>query len=160
MDRDAVYEICKEVAPAYGYNPLMLLAQIEQESTYKTDEPRLEQGFFSRYIRNHPVYSKKSPAVKVMLSSSYGLGQLMGETLVALKWLNPADSTTTSQAIDAFVKNPELQVELMCEWLKVKQGLGDSHALADALRRYNGGGDPEYVDKVTARYLALKKVYP
>lgn len=157
MTRDEIYELCKKIAPPYGYDPLMLLAQIEQESSYKESEPRLEQVFFQKYVRPHPVLGQTTPAVKVMMSSSYGLGQLMGLSLYELKHFFSTDSVTVAMALDVYVGSPEMQIETMCLWLKKKQAMGDSHTLDDALRRYNGSS--EYPPLVYARYAKLKEIY-
>lgn len=157
MTRDEVLALCKKVAPEYGYDPLMLLAQIEQESSYDEAAARLEQGFFSKYVRPHPVLGKTTPAVKVMMSSSYGLGQLMGLSLYELQHFFSTDSVTVAMALDVYIGQPEMQIRSMCEWLKKKQAMGDSHTLDDALRRYNGSAD--YPPLVYARYKRLKGIY-
>jgi len=157
MTRDEVFALCKEIAPEFGYDPVMILAQIEQESSYDHRAARLEQGYFRKYVLHHPELAKKGVPLKIMLASSYGLGQLMGLSLVELGWLAPIDSVRVAASLDAYIANPRVQVQTMCTWMNVKQDLGDSHTINDALRRYNGSA--EYPPLVWARWDKLKEVY-
>jgi hypothetical protein len=154
MTRDEVLAICKQVAPKYGYDPLMILAQVEQESAYNPFIPRLEQGYLQRYILTDDSLSNLSPAVQVQLASSFGLGQLLGHSLQQLGYFFALDSVTVAMALDRYIATPRDQVETQCQWLKRKQQGG---TLDDALRRYNGSSS--YPPLIYARYERLKKVY-
>jgi hypothetical protein len=67
------------------------------------------------------------------------------------------DSISVVGKLDDYLASPEDQVKTMCQWLNHKQGLGLSHTLDDALRRYNGSAD--YPPLVYARYNKLKGIY-
>ena len=153
MTRDSVYEICKRVAPKYGYDPLLILAQVEQESSYKEDALRLEQGFLVKYIAGMPI----AATTKALLSTSFGLGQLMGQSLNELGFFPALDSVSVVMRLEVYLGTPEMQVETQCQWLQKKQAQGTSHTMDDALRRYNGSAD--YPPLVYARYNNLKGLY-
>lgn len=159
MNRDDIYALCKKIAPKYDYDPLMVLAQVEQESSYDETIPRLEQNYLRQYVLPDPKLKETSPAVKVLMASSFGLGQLLGHSLFALDFFVGMDSMSVAMQLDHYVCSFEDQIETMCKWLKYKQGLGNTHTLDDALRRYNGGGDPLYQQKVYTRYRKLKGIY-
>lgn len=157
VTRDDVYKLCQRIAPKYGYDPLMILAQVEQESSYDENALRLEQGYLRRYVLPDPVLSKTSPAVQAHMASSFGLGQLLGHSLYQLGYLPQTDSLSVAGMLDHYIGNVEMQIETMCQWLKRKQGMGTSHTFDDALRRYNGS--VEYPPLIYARYAKLRGVY-
>jgi soluble lytic murein transglycosylase-like protein len=147
MERSAVYEICKRIAPKYGYDPILILALCEQESSYDESALRLEQGYYVKYVKPQVLAS----TVKVMFSASYGLTQLMGMSLYEAGYFDPVTNKDVAHQLDQYMVQPELQVEYGCKWLKKKQGSG---SIVDGLRRYNGSA--EYPPKVLARYERLK----
>lgn len=157
MNRDEVLGICLKVAPKYGYDPLMVLAQIEQESSYRESAVRLEQGYLVKYVLPDATLGKSTPSVQVQMAASFGLGQLMGHSLQQLNFFFALDSVSVAMKLDEYIASPELQVETMCQWMQKKQALGTSHTLDDALRRYNGSSD--YPPLVYARHQKLKGIY-
>lgn len=143
MTRQEVYEICKRVAPMHGYDPLLILAILTQESTYDPSRPRVEQGYLIKYVvknKNDARVRKARPHVQSMLATSFGLGQMMGLSLYELGFIASLDSATVARALDGYDDNKELQVDLTCQWLSKKWKEGNG-TLTDALRRYNGGAD-------------------
>lgn len=157
LTRDQIYALCKTFAPQYGYDPLMILAQIEQESSYNEFDPRLEEHYCERYIETDPVLKDATPSVQALMATSFGYGQLLGHSLYQLDYFFSTDSVTVVTLLDKYVGTPEDQVRTMCQWMKKKQMQGTSHTVDDALRRYNGSSD--YPPLVYARYKKLKGIY-
>lgn len=152
MTRDEVHEICKRVAPKYGFDPLLILAMCEQESSYDHTEVRLENAFYRKYVRPQQF----ATTVEVLFSASYGLMQTMGLTLYELGYFAPTpkwDYLDIVKEIDAYMVTPEAQVEMGCKTLLRK--LKGTTSLQEALLRYNGSSD--YPPKIMARYKRLKK---
>lgn len=154
MTRDEVYEICKRVAPKFGFDPILVLAMCEQESSYNHTEVRLENGFYRKYVRPQNLAS----TVSVCLSASYGLMQVMGLSLEELGYFNQSfsahkDYLNIIRGIDCLMVDADLQVEWGCRTLLRK--LKGTTGLQQALLRYNGSA--EYPPKIMARYERLKK---
>ena len=157
MDRDSVYALCKQIAPRYGFDPLMVLAQVEQESSYDPLDPRIEEGYLVKYVRTDPKLMGASPCVQALMATSFGYGQLLGHSLFQLGYFFATDSVSVAMKIDEYVWSPDQQIDTMCQWLKKKQALGDSHTLDDALRRYNGSS--QYPNLIYAKYTKLHTIY-
>lgn len=160
MTRDQVYNICKDIAGKYAFDPILILALCEQESSYDETAMRLEQGFYQRYVKPQELAS----SVKAIFSTSWGLTQVMGQSLHEMQFFQPtADKTVwpnlyVAHQIDQFMVQPRLQVEYGCRWLKHKQTLGGKVSdIETALRRYNGSAD--YPPLVFARRDKLRQLY-
>lgn len=151
MTRDACLELCKHIAPRYGFEPLLLLALIEQESSYDEKAIRLENGYFRKYVKPQGF----SASVSVLLSASYGLTQCMGLTLYEMGFFQPTKSYDIARQIDEYILEPATQIDYGARWLQKKQGSG---TIEDGLRRYNGSA--AYPPQVFARYEKLKVIYP
>lgn len=134
MTRSDVYEMCKKVAPKYGFDPILILAMCEQESSYDPTEVRLEQGFYRKYTRpmNFPA------PVEVMFAASYGLMQLMGESLYEMSYFGSLASSAVASRLEQFEKNPEEQIGAGCEWLRHKMSIVKTEDVSRGLRLYNG----------------------
>jgi hypothetical protein len=157
VDRDSVYALCKTIAPKYGYIPLMVLAQIEQESSYQEGAIRLEEGFLVKYVEPHPTLGHLAPCVQVLMASSFGFGQLMGESLYEIGYFFALDTLSVAMKLDEYVGSPDQQIDTMCKFLQKKQAAGTDHSLDAALTRYNGSSD--YPSLVYARFNKLKGIY-
>lgn len=147
---------CKLQAGLYDLDPYILAGLIEQESSGVADAIRLEQGYYRRYVKDVEAH----PIVATLMSTSFGLGQCMGMTIAA----ETLDSVT-------FVKlknNPVAFVEWMMKYTNdpiyqiqvaaahLQRHLKNTGSLDRALLRYNGGGDPDYPDKIKVRAARLK----
>jgi hypothetical protein len=154
MKPSEVLAICKKVAPAHGFDPLLIMAVCLQESGYDQTEVRLEQNFYRKYARpqNLPTTDE------VLLAASYGLMQLMGESLLEAGYFGAWSYGNIPQKIDALMENPELQVVLGCQWLAHKMKGLQTNNVERGLRAYNGSA--EYPPLVFAKWDELKKEYP
>ena len=137
---------------AYNLKPEVVAAMIVQESSGNPVAAREEPGFYNRYIKDKPlngyVPTKVTlPSEKRLRSFSFGLMQLMGNTARELGLKNEF----------LFVLfDPDINISLGCKLLKQlldKQPLhlGEMERYRKALLAYNGGGDPDYPDKVFGR---------
>jgi len=178
IHRDQVFELCRIIAPRFQLDPLLGLAVCVQEAEkdssnpaiFRADVARLEQRFYRRYIE--PM--NYATTTEVLLSASYGLPQMMGQSLVELRWfekdftqqsveyknlhVEPMSETNVPKAINRYLVQASEQVETMCEWLaRKRQIVGDKEAVF--LLAYNGGGNRRYANEVLAKRDALKKIY-
>jgi hypothetical protein len=135
----------------------MVLAQCEQESSYRETAVRLEQNYLVKYVQTDPVGSRCSPSVQALLASSFGFGQLLGHSLLQIGYFPATDSVSIAVRLDEYVASPDQQIDTMCQFLLKKRELGDSHTLSDALTRYNGSSN--YPPLVYARYAKLHTIY-
>jgi hypothetical protein len=150
MEKAKVLEICKRIAPAFKFDPLLILAICEQESSYNEHAIRFEPKFYRRYVEP----GDRPPSAELLLSFSYGLMQTMGLTLDEQGYFVDCElAGDYASAIDRYFVDPELQIEQGCTCLKRKQG--DKGTLF-ALLRYNGGGNPQYPQEVMARFKKLE----
>lgn len=174
IDPQKVREACLAIAPKYQFDPLLVYAVCLQESdkdksgNFDPSMARLEQGFYSRYIAKQNDYATST---EILLSSSWGVMQMMGESLYELGYFGwyfeqcnpylrgilkvPMSQYAVPSALDAFVVNVEWMVEWGCKWLVKKRDLaqGDTEKM---LLLWNGGSAPDYPTQVIARYNKLK----
>lgn len=177
MNKLEVYELCKKIAPQYRFSPVLITALIEQESTYMEDAARQEPRFHSKYTK--PM--NYTAVVETLLATSFGLTQMMGESLRELgyferadtipqaivQWLSNRptlmlilkepwmDSVNVAWRLDWFLNHPNEQVEEGCKWLDRKRTIAKGD-IRKALLYWNGGADPQYDDKVLTRFERLK----
>jgi hypothetical protein len=151
-----VVQICHQIAPKHQLNPKVLTALVMVESSGDANAVRLEQGYYSTYVRTQLSYP---PVVEILLSCSYGLTQCMGDTLRQMGYFNDRatnlnDTTKVSQALDDYLEMPQLQVEMGAQWLrkKIDRAKGDE---ALGLIRYNGS--KRYADIIYAELARLEK---
>ena len=152
MTRSDVYMLCMKVAPKYGFDPILILAMCEQESTYDLTEGRPEPGYYRKYTRprNLPTTDE------ILLAASYGLMQVMGQSLYEMGYFGYVWKYGDIQRkIDEFMVQPEMQIEYGCKWLRTKMGLFKSESVALGLRLYNGSSD--YPPLVMKKYEKLVK---
>lgn len=171
MKRDDVYALCKQIAPQHNVDPILALALCEQESVddhdptnYHADALRLEEGFYCRFVK--PL--NFSTVTEGMLSASYGLTQMMGESLREVGFIGwhfnnqttdndhpflvqPMQNLHVVLALDEYCSHPEWQIEWGLKFFdQVKH---------QDLLKWNGGGDPQYPAKVLARRDKLITIY-
>lgn len=149
--------LCEKYAPEYKFDPLLIMAIVEQESSYDESEVRLENGFYRKYTR--PL--QYSTTTEILLAASYGLMQVMGESLKELgffsSWFekqtteakaflgDPLCEVAVPKAINAYMVHPEWQIEWGCQWLARKRSIaqGDTWKM---LLYWNGS--PDYPHRV------------
>jgi hypothetical protein len=150
MTRDAVLALCKQYAPNYTVDPILALALCEQESSYDETAVRLENGFF-HYTAGSGI-PKFSVPTRVLMSTSYGLTQMMGESLRQVGFFGGATmGNDVIVKLEAYIVHPEWQIDF---GLKFFNGVKHQDLL-----RWNGGGDPDYPAKVLARRDKLLTIY-
>jgi len=167
MTKDAVLELCKVIGPAHNIDPILALAMCQQESNFRHDVARLEQGFYLRYTEK----DKLATTTEVLLAASYGLMQCMGQilredgyfnwyrefhnkTVTGVQIKDPLGEVPVVKALNVFMERPALQVEWGCIHLekKIKLAKGD---VGKGVLFFNGGGRPAYQDEVMEKFAAL-----
>ena len=173
MDKTKVYEIIKEENKPYGFDPVLLLAIVEQESDFDETSSRMENKFKERYLKHLQTLSTTSA---ILLSTSYGLMQTLGESLLEdgymeffQDWYNEKyDVIRTGgiplrgrsqigvvKAIDEYMIHQDWQIRFGIKHFKLKYDL--AHADQNkTLLFWNGGGNPNYPIEVMAKYENLK----
>jgi hypothetical protein len=171
--KDEVRDSCRRIAPTYGFDPDLIFAICLQEgaTTDNVFDPaiaRLEQGFYRRYVEplNYATTSE------VLLSASFGVMQMMGESLLELgffEWYyesreqglkNVLDHARSELAIpnalDWYCVNLDAMVEWGTKWFdrKYKANKDD---VKSALLAWNGGANAAYADSVMQRLANIKK---
>ena len=123
------------------------MAIVMQESGCNEKAVRLENGFYRRYIEKQAY----SVPIKVLLSTSYGLMQTMGETLRTMGYFPPImDNRNVAEQIERYLDNPREQIAWGCSFLFTLLVKKHDDEVA-ALLAWNGGGDPEYPARVEAK---------
>lgn len=138
----------------YGFDPILILALVEQESGFETESVRLENDFFRKYERPQSL----ATTTKVLRSTSFGLCQIMGEGLFELGYFDaPEDATPEGVAkrINAYMTDPVDQVMSGARYLRKKMDDAKTEDVAVGLKRYNGGD--EYPGQVLKRAERLKR---
>jgi hypothetical protein len=146
----------------------LLAALLLHESSGKIHASRFEPGFFKRYIdgvseeklRGHwPKWSKDSSGnLKERLdrSTSWGLGQIMGQT---------ARENGFSANYLCELCDPEINIPFAAQFLarKFRQaadlGFSQQELRKQALLRYNGGGDLGYPDRVFKELENARRIF-
>lgn len=167
MKKEQVYELCKIAGKKHGFDPILLLAVCEQESTYDHTAIRLENGFYRKYAR--PL--KFASTTEGLFSLSWGLMQTMGLVLWEEGYFkfhfslhdekyrdfyknDHMHEVHVCKAINYYMDNPPLQVDWGAKHLDTKRKLtkGDTNKM---LLAWNGGGNPKYDDEVLERLHKL-----
>ena len=153
MTRDEVYKLSLEIAPKYEFDPMLILAICEQESNYNEKAFRLENDFAHWLQKRRPELS--IPRI-VLHSTSYGLMQLLGQSLSELQFFGT--ESITSEWIEEYLALPNAQIESGCKWLARKLMAVEGDMLK-AIERYNGSGPRaiEYAKSVLTREVRLRK---
>jgi hypothetical protein len=188
MKKLLVYQLCKKIAPGFNLDPIVVLAYGMQESKkadkdpdeWRSDVCRPEPDYYRRYIeRLHYATTTEG-----LLSMSYGIFQLMGESLRELGWIKKEFETQTPQyrqffgdsnqlnpdglpepemseinvpkAFNRYCSKPEEQVNSACVWIsRIRKRVGDD--LTAIALGWNGGGRPAYATEWVAKFNLLKK---
>lgn len=136
MSQEQYISLARTFAKNRGLDVALVCALIEQESDWDTWEIRYEPGFQRRYVDAMNL----QPTETVARSISWGLMQIMGQV---------AREEGFTGAL-ASLCEPLNGLEYGCK--KLTRCLGESAGdWTGALLRYNGGGDPDYGEKVLAR---------
>tara|TARA_R110000824_G_scaffold175730_2_gene354468 strand:+ start:165 stop:665 length:501 start_codon:yes stop_codon:yes gene_type:complete len=138
-------EILSEVAPRYAISPALLAGLVLTESSGNPWAIRPEPGFWRRYYKGIKalVEGTKSKADDRWLrypdiaSCSYGLCQIM----LPVAWENGFRARFPTELLD-----PKINVELGAKILS--NHTKRSRSITGGLLRYNGGGDPQYPQRV------------
>jgi soluble lytic murein transglycosylase-like protein len=129
--------LAKQIATAQGLDPGLVCAVIEQESAWDTAAIRLEQGFYTKYVRKQNLPDRQEAAGRAV---SWGLMQVMGQVAREHGFTGRLDELCT----------PEVGIEIGCMVLKTKLKAGGGDLTAGLLK-WNGGSRPAYVNEVLAR---------
>lgn len=163
MDKLQIYQIIKKENEAYGFDPILLLSIVEQESSFDETSLRMEDGFQERYLKHLQDLPTTS---SVLLSTSYGLMQTLGEALLEdgymeffQDWykdkyaqeIRGRSQIGIVKSIDEFMIHQDWQIRYGIKHFKKKWDTahGDRHK---ALLGYNGGGKPSYPIEVLIKY--------
>lgn len=76
-----ISQVVREAAEEWGFDPLVLQAIVETESSGRPHAYRFEPGFWLKYLRDNVAYAGCEPG---RVSASYGLMQVMYPTAVDL----------------------------------------------------------------------------
>lgn len=169
-----IYSVCKKVAPDFGFEPELLFAFCLQESgrnkagEFTPDKARLEQGFYIRYVEKQ---NELATTTEVLLSASYGIMQMMGESLREVGYFdwyfnqqsetmkmfldNSLSDLSVPKAINAYCVNADLMVLWGAKWLKKKneKAGGDLKLLC---QYWNGDKTGEYYKSLIKKYNSIK----
>jgi hypothetical protein len=142
----------------------------DDSTVYRDKSARLEQGFYTHYTEQENY----STTTEVLLATSYGLTQMLGESLKETGYFDWwfAHQTPVSQAflgfamqdiavvkaINEYMEHPEWQVERGCMWLDKKRKLAHGD-LDKALDYYNGDMTGKYRALVKGRRDKLVTIY-
>lgn len=134
--RFAYADLVREIAPAYGLDPDLVIALCLVESSGNPKAYRFEPAFFRRYMAHDPRWRAADPK---RVSASYGLTQVM--FLVAVEFGFP-DTDDPELLFD-----PRLNLHYGCKvlaermaWVaKAAADVSDDVRLRAALASYNGG---------------------
>ena len=149
-----LHDIAREQARNFGLDEVLVLAVCEQESGWNPWVSRYEPEFFNRYLDNSTVHlvvqahCRKVPypvSFETELRErafSRGLMQVMGQVARERGFADPLPQ----------LHDPAANLMVGCRHLKkCLDGAGGD--IRRALLRWNGGGDPQYPDKVLARMV-------
>ncbi len=162
-----VLAACQTVAPKYSLDPKLIFAICQQEGArdgvnWDPSIARLEQGFYRRYVEpmNYATTSE------ILLSASYGVMQMMGESLMELgyfEWYfgqlpqemqnvldHPRSQLAIPNAIDYYCVHLDIMVEWGTRWFKRKFDAAGGD-LTKALQLWNGGSNPNYASEVITK---------
>jgi len=171
--KDEVYKVCKQIAPAFGFEPKLLYAFCLQEGgkdqsgNFDPSVARLEQGFYRRYTEPMTY----ATTTEVLLSASYGILQMMGESLREVgyfEWYyqqqlprlqsflgNPLSEIAVAKAINFYCDHLEVMVTWGARWLKKKFQLAKGD-LKLTCQYWNGDKTGKYYKEVMEKYNSVK----
>lgn len=141
IDVQTMIALAKGIAAKHSLDPILVCAQVEQESAWNTFAIRYEPGFLSKYVAKFYTAGKLTATETYSRAFSWGLMQIMGQT---------AREFGFSGISLAELCDPETGVEFGCRKLEscMFRAKGDVNA---ALLAYNGGSNAQYASEVLAR---------
>lgn len=154
-----IWQLCKKEGQNQNLDPFLLIGVCRQEARrtheglYVCDSIRLEQGFFYTYIDK----GNYDPVTKIILSTSFGVMQMMGESLRELGLL-PAEEFRSTEWIGEYCKNPGLQVQSGCSWLIKKIAIAQGN-IEKGLLFWNGGSNTAYPASVLKHRFESTQLY-
>lgn len=179
IHRDEIYEHCKPIAPKYNFEPKFVLTFACQEAKKDEKNPllfladvcRLEQAYYGRYIQAMNF----ATTTEGLLAMSYGVFQMMGESLRESGYFDKDFSKQAQAYRDSYGNNPmhfaavpdclnrycvdlDAQIESACVWLAGKRKAVGEDPRKIALA-WNGGGRPEYADEFFQKFDIVKWAY-
>lgn len=141
-------DLANELACTYQLNPKLVAAIIIQESGGNKWATRVEEAFYSKYLKPK-LRSQLAGHVPSMIptlstekwnrATSFGLCQIMGDTARVLGF----DGQFLAEIYDE-----RINIELCCKFLR--RAFGQFASYAEPIRTervllaYNGGGSPNY----------------
>lgn len=163
MNKKQVFEIIVSQSPPVDTK--LILAIAEQESTFDETAVRMENGFYDRYIRHRTTFATTS---SVLLSTSYGLMQMLGESLLEVGYfeffkdyanakagfqviMDARSQIGITKGIDEYMLHPDWHIKTGIQHFTKKLGLAHSN-IETALQYWNGGGNALYSKEVMARW--------
>lgn len=131
----------------HGLDPEVFASLIMQESSGNPLSFRYEPAFYRRYIHDKGLAGFVPNPLRIpdrlerdLRSTSFGLCQIMGQVAREQGFRNEWLPTLCDPQI-----NIDLGAKILASFIKAK---GSERA---GLLRYNGGGDPNYPDKIYTR---------
>ncbi len=172
--KDEVYQICKQVAPAFGFEAKLAFAFCLQESAkdskgnFNPSRARLEPGFYSYYIEKQELETTN----EVLYSASFGILQMMGQSLKEVgyfQWYfdqqsdnmksflgNPFSEISVPKAINYYCTNLEVMITWGLRWLKKKNELAKGN-IQLLCRYWNGDKTGKYYNELMQKYNSIKE---
>ena len=146
----------KKSAAANGFDWRLIAAIIIRESSANPYAIRVERGFWKRYSPNYKkMIPQNHPARRWLdfpdvFASSYGLMQIM---------FGVAYEHGFRRKFPTELLDPEINIDMGCRILERKVRISGG-SIQGGLLKYNGGGDPDYPQKVMRAFSKLEKLYP
>ena len=171
IKKDEVRNMCKLVAPKYGFDWRLIYAVCLQECDKEKDgsfDPsvaRVEQ----RYYRKYTEVFDLATTTEVLLATSYGVMQMMGQSLNEagyFKWFfysqsqrtqnhygNPLSEISIVKAINKYCVNLEWMIRWGCKWMAVKREKAKNN---ERLMLTYWNGSSAYPDEIYKRLETIK----
>ena len=160
-------KLAASAAREYGIPPAIVLAVMEQESSFLPNAYRAEPGYYDKYIGTKPTRWNKSPIFgDRTLWGSYGLMQVLASTAYGMGYpvdLDPRTGGVSGGKRWPSLYNPTWSANLGTRYLKQRllKYWTSKEGFARALSAYNSGGPDttrgrQYAAQVlkrAARYL-------
>ena len=129
--------LARAIASQHAFDPALVCAIIEQESSWDTHAIRYEPAFRSRYVSPLGL----PPTEEIVRSISWGLMQVMGQSA--------REHGFAGKFLSALC-DPPSGITAGCSVFtaKMSQASGD---IQRALALWNGGSNPTYATEVLAR---------
>jgi len=149
---NTLHDLARDVAHTFEVDPALVCGIVEQESAWNPWLSRYEPGFFARYLDNSRIhlaardFARAAPYTLSFDTElrerafSRGLMQVMGQTAREVGFKDPLPQ----------LHNPETGLSVGCKYL-ARLILNRAGDVRRALLMYNGGGDPQYPDKIFER---------